>query len=78
MATLVDNSVNSIRGTISTIIFIIYPHTDGDREIGSAVSHLKLLLLGILPIMLSGLLMLSPVKAIALFFFKILIQMVTI
>lgn len=41
MATLVDNSVNSIRDAISTIIFIIYPHTDGYKEIGSAVSHLN-------------------------------------
>lgn len=41
MATLVDNSVNGIRDAISTIIFIIYPHTDGYKEIGSAVSHLN-------------------------------------
>lgn len=41
MATLVDNSVNGIRDVISTIIFIIYPHTDGYKEIGSAVSHLN-------------------------------------
>lgn len=41
MATLVDNSVNGIRNAISTIIFIIYPHTNGDKEIGSAVSHLN-------------------------------------
>ena len=41
MVTLVDNSVNGIRDVISTIIFIIYPHTDGYKEIGSAVSHLN-------------------------------------
>lgn len=41
MVTLVDNSVNGIRDAISTIIFIIYPHTDGYKEIGSAVSHLN-------------------------------------
>ena len=60
------------------LYFYFIPHTNGDREIGSAVSHLKLLLLGILSIMLFGLSMLLPVKVIALFFFKILIQMVTI
>lgn len=41
MATLVDNGVNGIRDAISTIIFIIYPHTNGYKEIGSAVSHLN-------------------------------------